>query len=160
MRLLAFAVTIVVFNFMTGLTPARADITRSCNAYFEGNTFHGTTKVNPFTSKGHCGNLFPNRCRERARKTAHICMDAHWKSKGAPPQKCRVGGIMGYDMQDFTNVLGSKVCCGIPWAKVDISNSKIEMTLYRVTTGDTNCPHRMKLYSGTFDCTNFLRYCE
>lgn len=129
--------------------PAEAKIVRHCKSAYElqylsinGDSFPNGKRLRfgDFTSRGGCGNLVPNRCRERARSYAQTCMKTHWATRWdrqTPAQCGGASGVLGYGTRDLKRDLELRACCtpGAP-----SSAREVVVALRGVTEGDKRCP--------------------
>jgi hypothetical protein len=144
-----------------------ADTVRRCKSYYElqylsinDTPIQNGQKIrfNEFESRGHCGNLVPKRCRERARGHAQDCIKKHWETRwaGTRPGLCSNSkGVEGYNLQDIKKRLEFMTCCssGVP-ATAQSNWSKVVVSLRGITMGKRGCPGQIEL-TGTYtiDCT-------
>jgi len=63
-----------------------------------------------FSARGGCGNLVPNRCRERASKAALTCMLAHQKSPTRKPEACTKNDVQNYQLDNLEREVRHHVC--------------------------------------------------
>jgi hypothetical protein len=136
------------------------------NEDFRNNRCENNIKSGPklqfghFESRGQCGKLVPNRCRERARGHAQDCMKAHWDTRntnaGIRPSLCTNSkGVEGYTINDIKKRLEFMACCSHEKSGTAASSwRKVVVSLRGVTTGDKKCPGVLN-FSTTYkiDCT-------
>ena len=124
---------------------------RSCNAYYElqFNNINGipaanTLRMGNFSARRGCGRAVPNRCRRRARDSAHQCMKSHWYSKNAlgdkTPEECQpIGGlnVQNYTLGNLDSAIQNRVCSFISG-----ENAEANVAVYAITSGDKGCGPR------------------
>ena len=124
-----------------------ADITRSCNAYYEISTLHQGMQIKMqyghFSTQGSCGNrAVANRCRERARAKAHSCMKTHWEP---PSQRIAEEGFWkrctnNYPISNpyLRGAIEKKLCRTFRTGEMTIN-------IKGITTGGKKCPKHTDL---------------
>lgn len=105
---------------MTFSSMSHAKITRGCNAWYEIEVISvngkavsdiETFRVEQFKSTRGCGNAVPNRCRRRARDTAHLCMSEHWgAATTSKVQSCRNPAITNYGTGNLKRAIKNRSC--------------------------------------------------
>lgn len=145
------AVASVALALLCVSAPASATIYRSCSATLT-MSWLGSSSGPPFpdrvldtfSARRGCGNLVPNRCRERARTSLKQCFDAAIATPGVLPELCQSNGVSGYDVGRLDRAMQRKLCEEPRWR-----NSSFHVRLTMRTSGDTNCP-------GTFIAPGFF----
>ncbi len=107
--------------------PAQANnIERSCKAHYslhlstinneQGQWLYsiadviGTGGESAFTARRGCGQVVPNRCRQRASEAAMQCMQAHAQSTSQAPAECRSNGVQNYSVNNLEQFAQTKAC--------------------------------------------------
>ncbi len=156
-----------VLLLILGGGTVNADTVRRCQSYYElqylsinDDPIQSGPKIRfgDFESRGNCGNLVPNRCRERARGHAQNCIKKHWETRwtGTKPDLCTYNrGVESYNVQDIKKQLEFMTCCstGVP-AAAQSYWKKVVVSLRGITTGKSRCSGQIGL-TGTYtiDCT-------
>lgn len=106
------------------------DITRSCRGYYYGSVLsiepknsYRTSKVGipldtinigfsdrTFSAEAGCGELVPNRCRERAREELLSCAKAHVSAPNQKPVACGGNDPNKYPITDLFAMIKEKAC--------------------------------------------------
>jgi hypothetical protein len=130
-----------------GVSPAAADITRHCKAFYtieaaSPAVLWGTTfPVPPFDAAGQCGSTVPNKCRIRAHDRAHRCMQAHWDARwtrNTVPEECSGrNGITNYRIFDLKDAIELSACCHLQSPYKELTTAVV--SVYRNTSGDDGC---------------------
>lgn len=113
-------------SFMIAPAAHSDGIERSCRAYY---SFHlsslnneqgqwlvaigdiaGAGTENGFTARRGCGQLVPNRCRQRASEALMACMKAHAKNPAQVPDECRSNGVQNYPVDNLGELVRTKAC--------------------------------------------------
>jgi hypothetical protein len=124
-------------------------IERSCNAYFgmdivqvDGNRVQSRTLTfgNFFTRRG-CGQTVPDRCRRRARDSAHSCMRDHWTHVRdmAAPKSCRGQDVRNYQVRGSLHNEVEKQACEYARAWINPNVNQVVVNVRAVSEGDSGC---------------------
>lgn len=120
---------------------AEKKITRSCTGKYvlhvkSASERYGGPIAQPemhsFTAKGRCGRSVPNRCRQRARAAALVCMEFHLNSdyqttynQGKPPYYCSSHKkIYDYNILNLRSKIKQTACDATPYASVREADKK------------------------------------
>lgn len=138
-----------------------ANISRTCSAHYEitlyiGNTTTLTDKIvityGSFSAKGGCGKIVPNRCRERARNSAHNCMKEHWdmpaKIGDTMWTPCSNSAIINYRVNKAESLKAQieQELCNI------FSFQTMNVEVNALTKGKKKCSKKVRLGSFTIRC--------
>ncbi|MEM1046258.1 MAG: hypothetical protein AAGL24_08910 [Pseudomonadota bacterium] len=151
----ALSLTLAAVIMMSSV--AEAKIKRGCKAWYEVDIIRASGIANvatpPFTygqfsARRGCGNSVPNRCRRRARNSAHLCMNDHWNSGFVgKPQSCLNSAIQAYYTSDLKRAIQSASCnyiAGKSWLR---GKSRYWISVRARTSGDKECPKKVTLSS-------------
>jgi hypothetical protein len=131
-KILCLPMSLLCFSLLA--VGVRADnIKRGCSAQYYGQVLGITFNVNgrerklgvPYQSipigfidkeiksEAGCGQLVPNRCRERARERLVACAKAQVQSLSKVPKECLSNSLTAYPIQDLYALVTAKACSGL-----------------------------------------------
>ncbi|MGK7893779.1 MAG: hypothetical protein AB4372_09175 [Xenococcus sp. (in: cyanobacteria)] len=133
----------------SGITP---QIRRSCQARYVLTPLVGGTSpisLGGFSARRGCGRFVPNRCRRRARDSAHRCMSDHWDRRtiSAIPETClESSAVQDYDVTNLDRAIRQRICSVYNFPQT------ATVLVDRVTTGNTGCGRTERLGSLNIRC--------
>ncbi|MDH5230924.1 MAG: hypothetical protein OEZ58_15745 [Gammaproteobacteria bacterium] len=138
----SFSLCLLFLVFFYASAASASSITRSCDGkyYVQKASSTATETLEVFNAVGSCSSLSPNNCRDKARVSAHTCMQVHWDDRwsGVKPDICKpIANVFDYSIQDLKNRIENKVCNR--WKPMP--GSSVRVKLYRQTSGQTTCNH-------------------
>jgi hypothetical protein len=161
--IITFVLLLSIFSIISSKAFAK-DITRSCHAHYVGTvesieldrngrsqkvgvpyeTINFSFQDRDFSAEAGCGDLVPNRCRERAREKLLACAKAHVASPDKKPESCS-NDVKRYSIQDLPPMIKEKACGAlITRDQLRISdllprNYRISVMLGIFIDGDDDC---------------------